>query len=144
MFLWCTWIRILSKIEKNFILQDNDICAMCIKVKNHIIAWDPNKMMKGVVHNIPISNGRRSSSFFLSFPGSFSIQTISSNWNYNCSNVLDLRNPGTSKNAFCFKKLICLFTVLFFLSLHCVKRYQFENSLDILCCDKKKEPFCPC
>ena len=95
-------------------------------------------MMKGVVHNIPISNGRRSSSFFLSFPGSFSIQIIFSNWNYNCSNVLDLRNPGTSKNAFCFKKLICLFTVLFFLSLHCVKRYQFENSLDILCCDKKK------
>ena len=104
------------KYRKKTISSYNDICAMCIKVKNHVIAWYPNKMMKGVVH---ISNGRWSSSFF---PESFSIPTIFSDQNYDCSNVLDLRNPQEQvKNAFCSKKLICLFTVLFFPSLHCVK-----------------------
>ena len=46
------------------------------------------------------------SSFFLTFPAFFSIPTFFSNLNYNCSNLLDMRNLQEQvKKAFCSPKL---------------------------------------
>ena len=44
--------------------------------------------------------------FFLTFPACFYIPIIFSNLNYNCSNLLDLRNLQEQvKKAFCYQKL---------------------------------------
>ena len=49
---------------------------------------------------------------FLTFPARFQIPVIFSNLNYNCSNLSDLRNLHEQvKKAFCYQKLIRLFTV---------------------------------
>ena len=49
---------------------------------------------------------------FLIFPACFSIPIIFSNLNYNCSNLLDMRNLQEQvKKAFCYQKLFWPFTV---------------------------------
>ena len=49
---------------------------------------------------------------FLTFPACFSIAIIFSNLNYNCSNLLDMRNLQEQvKKAFCYQKLFWPFTV---------------------------------
>ena len=49
---------------------------------------------------------------FLTFPACFWIPIIFSNLNYNCSNLLDMRNLQEQvKKAFCYQKLIWPFTV---------------------------------
>ena len=51
--------------------------------------------------------------FFLNFPACFSIPIIFSKLNYNCSNLLDLRNLQEQvKNAFCYQKLFCTVDVI--------------------------------
>ena len=50
--------------------------------------------------------------FFLTFPACFWIPIIFSNLNYNCSNLLDMRNLQEQvKKAFCYQKLFWPFTV---------------------------------
>jgi hypothetical protein len=49
---------------------------------------------------------------FLTFPACFSIPIIFSNLNYNCSNLLDMRNLQKQvKKAFCYQNLFWPFTV---------------------------------
>ena len=49
---------------------------------------------------------------FLTFPACFWIPIIFSNFNYNCSNLLDMRNLQEQvKNAFCYQKLFWPSTV---------------------------------
>ena len=44
--------------------------------------------------------------YFLTFPACFSIPNFFSNLNYNCSNLLDMRNLQEQvKKAFCYQKL---------------------------------------
>jgi hypothetical protein len=51
-----------------------------------------------------VSNGIIYKSHFLTFPADFWIPIIFSNFNYNCSNILDLRNLQEQvKKAFSFK-----------------------------------------
>ena len=49
---------------------------------------------------------------FLTFPACFSIPIMFSNLNYNCSNLLTMRNLQEQvKKAFCYQKLFSPFTV---------------------------------
>ena len=50
--------------------------------------------------------------FSITFPACFSIPIFFSNLNYNCSNLLDMRNLQEQvKKAFCYQKLFWPFTV---------------------------------
>ena len=54
----------------------------------------------------------RKNIYFLTFPAYFSIPIILANLNYNCSNLLDIRNLQEQvKKAFCYQKLFWPFAV---------------------------------
>ena len=76
--------------------------------KNEIIWQNIPQQLAGHVLVKTLPN----SIHFLTFPACFSIPIFFSDLNYNCSNLLDMRNLQEQvKKAFCYQKLFWPFTV---------------------------------